>query len=527
MTPNKKSNTENFLPHPEFNVEVSRRSLLKTMGVFAAASVVPELVRPVTTKMGEIYDDLVSLETVLTPKAMIPLEPRETDIPIVEPNRHGESVAVQSRYARSDETVTLHFDDDISLQAEHTNTPIGDTQFTAAGTAIITTAEGLQDGEQEYCQLFSGENTTVAVGYSSGGIYVFEPGLSGKETQGEWVRVVTVPEEDGVTSHVIGSASWETLMSSKPDALLIEEVTQGSETLRALGYRPFDAILPSTHTPYERESIYTSDNCAQTPQEVIDRTKPYFITNDGIVVDANHLEAKAGETLNLFAQLLYQQVSSETHPTAIVRYSAGNDAAFNFTVEPDSLRSETIINTTFSIMNAASTLMEGVSQRYVVENVPLVESMVESSGMSHEDMFTNTLASVGMLSLIKEYGLADKLHQALELMHRRDPDISPEDISNMVTEELQPELVSRVMTQTIQRQGISTFDTPIRATLPRGFYPLIPVKVGLGTDTQAPNITSLLRASNIEVNDPNVHFTPTHVPAMQPTTGKALSKAGL
>jgi hypothetical protein len=528
MTLNNKSMTE-ILRNSELDTLISRRSLLRGFGGLAAMAALHEVARPVTTKIGEIYDTLASLETLLTPRAMVPLEPRDTDTPIVESQLRGEPIAVRTRYTRLDETTVLHLDRDMSLRAEHTGDPIEDTQFTAAGTAIITTAEGLQNGKQAYCQLFSSKSSkarTVAVGYE-GELYTYEPALGHEGSQGEWVRVVTATSEDALPSHAVSASSWEALVSAKPNKLLIEDVTTGTETLRALGYKPFGVILASTRMPQEKESAFAPEDCAQTSQEIIDHTKPYFITDGGVVVDLRHLEAKAGETLSLFVQLLSEQFSGETHPTATVRYSAGNDAPYTFAVEPTSLAPDTIIDTTFSVMNAVSTLMEGVSQRYAIEKMPLLATMSTRSGMSHEDMFTNALGSSGMLALVKEYGLAERLRQALQTIHYRHPTMSPEKVSSIVVEELKPQLVSHVLAQTAQTHGIRTFDTSITARLPRGIYSLVPVKID-SKDTASPTrITTLLRATGITTDNPNVRFTPTHVPAIQSTVGHVLAEVGL
>jgi len=443
---------------------------------------------------------------------MIPLEPRESDTPVVEPKLRGEPIGVHTRYTRHDETTVLHFDGDGPLRAEHTDMPIEDTEFVAAGTAIITTAEGLQNGEQTYCQLFTGDSRAVAVGYE-GGLYAYEPVLGQGDNRGEWVRIITTSSESGLSSHAMSTASWGDLASAKPDKLLIEDVTSGTETLRELGYKPFGAILASTRMPQRKEVTFAPEDCAQTPQEIIDRTKPYLITRDGIVVDLHHLEAKADETLSVFVQLLSQQVSGEKHPTATVRYSAGSDAAYAFDIEPASLAPEIIVGTTFSVMNATSTLMEGVSQRYATEKMPLLATMSESSGMSHEDLFTNTLGISGMLALIKEYGLAKTL-QTREDTHA-------------LVEELKPQLVSHVLTQTAKTHGVRSFDAPITATLPRGIYSLIPVKIDPEDTTSPTRITTLLRAADITPDNPNVQFTPTHVPVIQSTADHVLAKAGL
>lgn len=520
-----KTPTEIIQHNPELGTVVSRRTILKGLGVLATLAAVPEAVRPVATIAGEAYDTLASLETLLTPQALIPLEPRETDVPIVEAQPIGEPTPITTRYIRGNETAVLHFDDPSMLRAEHTNMPIEDTNFTAAGTAIITTAEGLEKGEQAYSQLFTSETRTIAVGYE-GGIYTFELALAHDGTKGEWVRVVT-NNENGETSAVTSTTPWEKLEAKKPASLLIKEVTAGTETLRELGYKPFNAILASTRMPDEKESYFAPEDCAQTPEEVAERTKPFFLSKEGVIIDLHHLEAKAHETLGLYIQLLAQQVNGEAHPTATVRYSGNSEAPYTFAVEASSLAPDTIADTTFSVMNAVTTLMEGVSQRYLLEKAPALSSLSSSSGMSHEDMYTNTLGVSGMLARINEHGLADKLRYSVQNLHAQYPDMTPEDMVKVIIEELPIPLVPEVIERTAETHGVQSFDTPIIETLPRGLYPLIPVKVN-PEDTASPTpMTQLLREANVKVNNPKVKIVPTHVTAMQSTAGHVLGKVGL
>lgn len=515
----------------EFTAEtgrISRRSAI-TIGISAitafvasseltrpAIAKIGEAVRPVAEKIGEAYDTLLSLETLLTPQAMIPLEPRETDTPIVEFQLHGKPIDVPTHFTHRDEATILHLGGDIPLRAEHTETPIEDTEFTAAGTAIITTAEGLQHGDQAYCQLFTGENSIVAVGYE-GGLYTYEPRLGSKESQGEWVRIVATSDKDVRSSHAMSTAAWEDLESMKSDNSLIKDVVKGATELRGLGYKPFGAILASTQMPEMSEIYFGPKDCAQTLEEIIDRTKPFFVTGEGIVLDLHHLEAKAGETLGLYAQLLSQQISGEAHPTATVRYTEGSEATYTFAVEPASLTDDTIEHTTFAMMIWASTFMEGVSQRHAIENFPLLESMSSNSGMSHEDLFTNTLGISSMLALIKEPGRTEKISQSIQAIRRHYPSMPPEEISNIVVEELRPYLVSQVLEQTAQTYGIRAFNEPITGTLPRGIYPLVPVLVDLENTVAPTRITTLLREADIATNNPNVQFTITHATAYEST----------
>jgi hypothetical protein len=358
-------------------------------------------------------------------------------------------------------------------------------------------------------------------------MYIYEPALGSEESQGEWARIVVTSDKDIRSSHAVSSASWEDLESTKPDRLLIEDVTEGTKTLRRLGYRPFGAILASTQMPEMSEIYFGPKDCARTLEEIIDRTKPFFVTGEGIVLDLHHLEAKAGETLGLYAQLLSQQISGEAQPTATVRYTKSSEAMYSFAVEPASLVDDTIIDTALALMNAASTFMEGVSQSHTVETIPFAGALSANSGMSHEDLFTNTLGISSALTLIKELGLTEKLTQNIQAVRRHYPTMSPEEISNIVIKELKPYLVSRVLEQTARAYGVRAFNEPITGTLPRGIYPLVPVLADPENTAATARITTFLRAADISTNNPKVQFTTTHVPAYESTAGHVLDKVGL
>jgi hypothetical protein len=168
--------------------------------------------------------------------------------------------------------------------------------------------------------------------------------------------------------------------------------------------------------------------------------------------------------------------------------------------------------------------MEGITQKYTIKNAPFLDTLTGSSSMSHEDMFTNTLGIGGMLVLIKEQGLAEKLSQDIRILRRHYPSMSAEDISNNVVEKLKQRLVLLVLEQTAQTHGIRTFDTPITATLPRGIYSVIPVKIDAENTESPQRIAPLLRAAGINTNNPNVQITPTHVPAYELTAEFVLDK---
>jgi hypothetical protein len=484
--------------------------------------------------VGRTLDYLASPEDIVS-KPVISLEPRLDDTPLVSPQPHSESTKIdlQFSYDQHEQGALLDLPPGISLQTEHTHSPIElSKSLSPAGTAIITTAEGLSKGDQEYCALFKEGEHVLAVGYT-GGLYTYEHALKqgADGSTGEWVRVVTSSKDgDGPDSPVIVDTPWKDIEVGLPD-MLIEKVTMGTKTLHDIGYKPWAAILPSTKMPGMKHMELNPASCAQTIEEVTEHTlsKSFFISEHGDLVDINHLQAKAGETLALYTQLYYQHLTNEPHPKARVAYARGSKASFSFSVDPESLNKETLQDTTFAIMNTTSVLMEGVSQQYGNEKIPLANAMWPSmGGMNPEDLFTNSLGITGMLSLISQPEVAKSLERSLETLHRDNPRASADVMSThlkKIAQEANDILIKHVVAQTAHSLGVRPQPTAVTVELPRGIYPLIPIKVA-NEDAATPTHLNV-RALDIQPDNPNTRFKIVHVPAMQSAAERALGKLGL
>ncbi len=511
--------------------EFSRRRFLAISGSAAGALAVPSDLGWLAENAGAFLDMLASPENIVT-QPIVALEAREDNRPLVSPRPHGEPTGIRTTYARDTDTSTaLHLDRTVPLRAEYTNTPIAaDSVFRSAGTAIITTAEGLVDGEQAYCALFQSDDRTIAVGYQ-GGLYTYEPAIrqNGDGSKGEWVRIVTRQETDQADSAVTTTTPWSELESTEPDQMLVQKVVAGTNALRNLGYRPWGAVLPSTQMPDMKNLDLGPDICAKNLAEAISGEKSHLVTERGDIIDLDHLRAKAGETLTLFAQLYYQHIAGTPKPVANVKYSAGSGSVFSFAVSPDSLRPETLIDTTFSIMNAETMLMEGVAQQYAAEIMPPMSKMfARNSRMSGEDMFANSLGITGMLALIQRYGLADRIDGSLRKIHQRTSGSSIKGAQGAIDTAIQgvrAQMIELVLTRTARTLGVRPLKESVIATMPRGVYSLIPPKIA-NADAATPSRVDL-RQAGVRPDNPNVRFTTTHVPAIQPTVERILQELGI
>jgi hypothetical protein len=257
--------------------------------------------------------------------------------------------------------------------------------------------------------------------------------------------------------------------------------------------------------------------------------KHYLISEHGDILDLTHLFAKAGETLSLYAQLRYQHIAQEPQPVARVKYSFGSSSSFRYTVHPESLNPDTLTDTTFAIMNTTSVAMEGISQRLVAERLILgLGDKLNSkwpSGLSPEDLTTNTMAIVGMLELISKYNLGERLEAPLRQLHANNPTMSSTEMTEAIDAalaDIRPQLEMAVAEQTARKIGIRQITEPVRTALPRGIYPLVPIKLR-SEDAATPTHIDV-RGAGINPNNPKVRFASTHIPAMKPTLSHILGK---
>lgn len=524
-----------FLPQdaPFFNPDsITRRDVLRLgTGIAAIAAIdnAPWLLK----RAAEMCDVVASPEDIV-PGPVPVLEPRANNTPSVEPEECADAFTLRATCSERDEILTLSLGPAPALWAEHTNAPVNpDESFTAAGTAIITTAEGPKDGKQEYCTLFtdgSPDGQVLAVGFE-GGLYFYERGLgqgSKDGTTGEWVRVLGQTKDYHLPSPAFINPSL--LLGSSE--MLVQKVIKGTETLRNIGYRPWAAVLPSTQMPDMITKDLTAENCAQTAREIYDEesTKNYFISQKGDFIDTHHMQGKAEQTLQLFIDLLAQRAAGVERPTASISYGAGSEALFEYEIDPKSLSPETFMDTVYALMQAESMTMEGVAQRMALEQIPppFNSMMPEFGGMGPEDLFSNSLAITGMLSLISHYDLDERLEAVVTAACRRQPDASAEDLRatiNKEMEDIRPKLVRAVLTSTVETLGVRRLDLPLSVRMPRGLYALLPTKV---SDKDAASPTRInTQAIGVHPNNPRSQFRPTNVPAMETAVERGLQEFGL
>jgi hypothetical protein len=472
---------------------MSRRDFLKNLGLATGAAIITDR-HQLATGIGKLVDALATPEKVVSYPIPI-LVPRDNDTPTLQPQEiAGEPKHIRIVNEQQGDKVALQLLSEEPFQAEHLapGQAIPSGKLIDTGTGIITTAEGLTQGKQEYCMFFKGENNQlIAVGYEKG-LYSYDANLK------EWVRLLTVDKDGKQHTANTSEATWEDLQKAKPSRMLIQDIAAGTKALASVGYRPWAAVLPSTKIPEGTQIETQPDYYAKTTEEVLESTikenKRYFITRNGDVVDIAHVWAKSEETLNLFCQLYEQFLQKTPHPTATIEYDAAQNASFQFAVDPSSLHPETILDTTFQIMNQVTYLMEGVTQRYVQEKMPFLKP---HSGMTPEDMFSNSIGIAGMLTLMQDSGNLEQIKKHLAAKTN----------FSQLKDMLHQQAMNRILTEYGVRANpqVDPHISLIAA------YPLIPSKI---TEADAKTPTHI-RLPGITPNNPDVKYQTTHVPVLQ------------
>lgn len=480
----------------KFEGELTRRQFLRESGrltgyAFAAtvvgvgAKVGYENRYAIADASGRLLDTINPPERIIS-HAVPVLLPRAEAVWNVEPKaERSEKVHINPIYTVIDDKVVLNLINEFPLNVDYSGAELSEHTFVEAGYAVITSPKGVDAINQDFCALFEGKNDKaqlVAVGFNDS-FYTYDP------ISNEWGPVITEDDKQVYT------ASWDTLQEKKPDRMLISEIAAGIETLSAIGYHPWPAILASTRMPDSSVQQTPLEDYAQGGDEVREGNKRYYVTENGDLVDRFHLGDHARETLSVFSQLHIQSLTQEKSPKVKVKYHPYSDYSYAFDVDPRSLQPDTIWDTTAKVMFTTDYLIEGVSQRYIIEDFPDIVAKFDIGGMQAEDMFSDSLGIITMLSVMKEQGL----------MSIKDPTVFKAEVDR-----IKERLVKEVVEKVVQKYGVRSTTESAKKDYSIGIYPLIPFKV---TDEDGSKVTTI-DLEGIDPNNPNVHIKITDVPAM-------------
>lgn len=471
----------------------------------------------------KIDRNLVDAERFLPDPVSI-LIPRKSDEVVAMSEAFGPGAELESPYEQQEELTTLKLDNPGNgLRADITKIPVSEGPYTKAGEGIITSAGGPYEA-QKYGAFFAqrdegGEiSSALFVSHDDGSMYTYAEGLGGEENEssGEWVKL-TKQNEDGPASAVHTTTTWDELEKASAAYMRVQELAEGADTLAELGYRPWPYVLPTTETPLEDHVELTPENCAADLSEIDQKE---YVTIGDTYVETRHTRAKAKETLELYLLLRHQLEHGETNPMALVQY-AGNDrdSRYEYEIDRQSFTPDNLTDLVFAIMNHTTLAMEGITQRWAQERVPVVNF---DAGLNAEDFFSNSIGIVGMLKMIHEQPhIIDNLLGRLQ----RQPGMTIEDsrdaIHSLIGEHA-AELPNEVIAEAAKQFDVRQVTEPEHVRMPMGTDPLVPIKI---TNADAATPVRLdLEAAGISPGNPNINYHLTHAPVFQPLVNRLLSK---
>lgn len=510
---------------PPARLEVSRRTIVIGSVATAASLALNKLgLKRIAETVGWLFDRAISPEKILPGQATI-LEPRYDNRLVAEAKAHNGSAEIHTLFGRTPQgRQTLRLGFDTPLAAEHTNERITDATLHEAGTAIITTASG----EQEYVTLFQSGSELYGIGFE-GGVFKYSTklGRPGQESTGEFERVMVSGEAQGLPARALAKSAWSSIEAANPKEMTVQKVRRGTETLQAVGYRPYATIHASTKMPKMANIAVGPGALAQTAEEAIETGKRFFAL-DGSLQDANHFGAKTEEYFNLYTKL--KALSAFTAPNSMkpieisIPYSKGSSGMYTFLVSPQSLRPETLPRLAFELMGAASEAMEGVSQNWAYENLPkkVAPKLPEFGAYGPEDLFSNTQATIEAAMELKNSGIDDALTETFRLLREKHSDLKQNELFDVVeslVKELRPQFVAKTLRQYVTKRGVQRQYVNETISLPYGIYHRIPVKKdGDSTAPPASRLPNFLAPSQL------IRYELTHIPVGEIVAGKALAK---
>ncbi len=374
------------------------------------------------------------IDTIRNPEALMPsdgmtiLIPRGDATPKVEADdRSEQNQHVDAELIGVDSELVLRFVDTEGLRGKFSGEELAAQDFTCRGVAVLTSAEGLQHGKQEFCILTHAENAqAVAVGYESGTLYRYDNKLL------EWEELVTDSDSQSTTI-AINQSIWTQFLDETQlfqTGTLLHEVETGNQLLQALEYKPFPALRPDLQMPEMSQKIsINSQRTAQSRSEVLNYTEekvPFLITEAGMLLDIEHLSEKTAYVTSLWAQLsLIQKKRNSAHQQKMHDVSlfqgTTSDIAerFHFSVEDSVFDTYSLADIIQMIMYLYTTATEGIMQRDILvtaRNFGVGKS--RSTGMSPEDPYTNTVSTVITLELLQDINseLATSFQSNLDLL---------------------------------------------------------------------------------------------------------------
>ncbi len=325
--------------------------------------------------------------------------PRKDNTPTIDNlNIHKSSLSIQA-VTDINKPLPMLTVPELSGHGQFSMQKIASGEHIFSGCSIITTREGLQKGRQEYCALFVKDQQILAVGYESNRVAILD-----KKTK-EWEDLVTAESVDSLAVISISNI-WPQLVTTRyfnSAQGMLEIIEYGNQALAHHEHKPYYGVLASTKMPNSSELQLDSTNVVQSPEEAFAFTKPYYITEDGVLIDMIHITDKPRIVLQWLMQLQYYKKFKEKYGYAEktvklnTNYLGGDNNQIEFAIDTENIEQDIKRETLLLLMSVFTSVTEGVLQYEVVAQARKwrlpVDIISKNSGYSPEDAFTNSLAA--------------------------------------------------------------------------------------------------------------------------------------
>ncbi len=286
--------------------------------------------------------------------------------------------------------------------------------YKEAGWTVAKVNLGLRENpnfKTEFIALYKRKDNLLAIGFTTGIIY--------KLKDGQWV-----PKRDssGRLLKTNKQKVWAKIQEAHPQeaAEMYSMIQKGTKAVQQVIKENKNVDIVPNVIPLNLEMPWMSykkipkNSIATTEEEAKKINKPgsnqdvatYFYTEQGHLIDKEHLLGTADKAFQIWIQIEQAVRQNKDYITVYLEHKIEHsDILFAFTIDLKNLKnklgqnfsSETVL---FYVMQRFSIAQE-LSQRFFTDSISLLNRL-PTGGFSPEDLFTNTLAIVGILEQIKK-----------------------------------------------------------------------------------------------------------------------------
>lgn len=380
--------------------------------------------------------------------------------------------------------------------------------FTETGWSTITTRNGINNGQQEYCALFENQNgTMIGIGFE-GGIYAFN------NNQKYWERL-KISNHNPHVKILSNNNLWSKITKhhSREPGLISNQTEIANKKLSEVDYKPAPGVKPTVKNPWPSARKFKQSNQLGSVDEAIQSIGQMktIVTESGAIVDIKHIYGSIVQTISVFLQLLHAYKNhngSDEIEVASPQYAGGEKCYITMGVDINNVTKDMIPSLIFHLMNTASQELETTTQRGISDNMPISIGFIEKlydSGFSPDDLYGNT---IGITHAIK-YITNNFMDQVLNTLTDQELN-TPEEIFLYYEAKITP-LINEIYEEAINNLGVrNDIDLSKIENAPLGVQPFIP---NLATDDV--RTPAELNIDNLNLNPENFSIKTKVVPVVE------------